>query len=411
MKKLETQVQLYSEHRNKATISKLNKLVADSIDLVEGDSKTIVRGASNLIKLETIKTTLLHNLLEKTNFDEVFEKIKSSYSSGFFLTALHRIKLHSYEPTFDNFIKIINELTDEKIQNKMETFSIYIPARLEITLNKENSNNFNDILKNAIGISIERPPASLFEQIKLPKFSELFIHSPTVFKLKIDARGADYALKEIRKKLNFFFGVVSLSHTLFVDSISYPYKGPISNNPLIDWYLVTNEASDIIIPNRTQRILWCPEIINECISTLSKEIWIINDQPENYGRISNFIKTMNKKDKSINCFIEDILILYFKAITENDLDICFLKFWIIIEKIIKKSHNKKTNFRAELNKIFEGSCFEDYVNELYDKRNDFVHEFKSNYISQSDRNLSKLIAENLILKFFDEDDSIIITKI
>lgn len=115
---------------------------------------------------------------------------------------------------------------------------------------------------------------------------------------------------------------------------------------------------------------------------------------------------MDKNEKNINNFLEDILILYFKAITENDLDICFLKFWIIIERIIKISHNKKINFRDELNKIFKKSYFEDHINELYDKRNAFVHEFKSNYISQSDKNLSKLIAENLILDFFDENASI-----
>ena len=197
-----------------------------------------------------------------------------------------------------------------------------------------------------------------------------------------------------------------MSHTLFVDSLSYPFTGPISNNPLLAWHLVTNETSDIIIPNRTQRILWNPEIINECNNILSKEIWIINDRPENYERIINFIKTINKNEKNINSFLEDILILYFKAITENDLDICFLKFWIIIEKIIKISHNKKINLRDELKKIFKGTYFENYINELYDKRNDFVHEFKSDYISQSDRNLSKLIAETLILNFFDEKASI-----
>ncbi len=406
MEKRNAQVQLYPKHNNKDTISKLNGLVADSIDFVEGDPKTIIKGASNLIKLETLKTTLVHNLLEKTNIDEVFEIIKSDYSSNFFLTALHRIKFYSYEPTFDNFINIINELIDEKIKNEINTFIIYIPARLEIILNRENSNNFKDILHSVMEISLEHPPENIFEQIKIPKFRELFILSPTVFKLKIDARDTGYALKKIRKKLNLFFGVVSLSHTLFVDSISYPYTGPISNNPLIAWHLITNETSDIIIPNRTQRILWNPEIINECNSILSKEIWIINDRPENYERIINFIKTMNKNEKNINSFLEDILILYFKAITENDLDICFLKFWIIIERIIKISHNKKINFRDELNKIFKGSYFEDYINELYDKRNDFVHEFKSDYISQSDRNLSKLIAENLILDFFDENASI-----
>ena len=95
---------------------------------------------------------------------------------------------------------------------------------------------------------------------------------------------------------------------------------------------------------------------------------------------------------------EESLKLYFDAMIEKNLEISFLKFWILIEKILKQGGKiTDESLIKMIRHIIREKHLKPVVDSLYKKRNDLVHEFKTDYISQFDRNLIKAIAESNIL--------------
>lgn len=110
------------------------------------------------------------------------------------------------------------------------------------------------------------------------------------------------------------------------------------------------------------------------------------------------LDNMLKFSDSLRNKVLEIFRLYFEAVTEKQLWLQFLLFWIIIERILKIG-GKKTdeyiiNILIEL-ELFNFEFKKHIIKILYNKRNSIVHEFEAEILQQH-RNTMKVIADNLI---------------
>ena len=122
-----------------------------------------------------------------------------------------------------------------------------------------------------------------------------------------------------------------------------------------------------------------------------KEIKLTKEEQQKVSKIINLILM---KDKKVSELIEEAFILYYAALKEKDNAFSFLRFWIVIEMLIKsgsKLNNEEIIKRAT--SIYNNDLYGS-LKLLYKKRNKIVHSYV--FVSQDERNLLKSIAETTI---------------
>ena len=145
-------------------------------------------------------------------------------------------------------------------------------------------------------------------------------------------------------------------------------------------------------------------ILDKSISFNASKLFV-SAGSENFENITQFYQ---------EDFFDDILEffkLYYLASFESDLDISFLKFWMLSEKILKRilgsiNDSKLINLMKKIIKMYGFPKF--YLSRLKYlkiKRNKMVHESISE-VNQGDRNLIKLVADCLILFLIQNFDKV-----
>ena len=123
----------------------------------------------------------------------------------------------------------------------------------------------------------------------------------------------------------------------------------------------------------------------------------------------NFNRTFNVNcynlfkdaDEDIKKEINEFFKLYYLASFEKSIENSFIKFWSLNEKIIKKislrgSDDKLLNYMVKILKFYyENNFFAERIHSIKNKRNKLIHE-NINELTQTDRNLVKLISDLLI---------------
>ena len=79
-----------------------------------------------------------------------------------------------------------------------------------------------------------------------------------------------------------------------------------------------------------------------------------------------------------------------------NLEISFLKFWIITERILGDNRGGKYLVKI-IKKLLGDEYLKSLVDPLYKKRNLMVHKYRIDFITQLDRNLTKAISDKVIL--------------
>ena len=93
--------------------------------------------------------------------------------------------------------------------------------------------------------------------------------------------------------------------------------------------------------------------------------------------------------------------LYYKASIDEDLDISFLKFWTLCERIIKngddKSDDEVIKYMKKIIKLYnQPKSYQKRIYYIKEKRNLLIHENISE-ITQDDRNVIKSVCDLLFL--------------
>jgi|GEM_PF-1823379 len=110
---------------------------------------------------------------------------------------------------------------------------------------------------------------------------------------------------------------------------------------------------------------------------------------------------LNDSNEDIKKEINEFFKLYYLASFEKSIENSFIKFWSLNEKIIKKislggSDDKLLKYMVKILKLYyKNNFFAERIHSIRNKRNKLVHE-NINELTQTDRNLVKLISDLLI---------------
>jgi len=405
-------IELKKKYQCQSIIEELDELIKDSVSLFDDFSNCRVSG-KNVQKIERFETILLDHLLEKTNFENVFDSLKISYGDikqGFHTIIYNlfcQIGKNNKTPNFNQFLLELDKKVRQLRKKKENKFTYYIPSRVEINqLNNNEKNNLRKKVKKSTGMTFKKLTKSIIKNIKSNNMKSLFSNRELIFRLEIKARDYVYPSKILDRKVSTFLGAIAFSNHLFKDTrklISSSNDMSISSKePLDDYLIIVENNKSIVYPHKNRWQILDYEIKKD-VTMVGKNIWNVHNRYDgNYKRLITILDLLSKQDKKIKEISEDSLKLYLEAITEKQLELSFLKFWIITERIIKQGGKRKDDsLILILKKIIKEKHLKRMIDSLYRKRNDMVHEFKINYISQQDRNLAKAIAEQTILFLID----------
>jgi len=394
-------VELKKEHQCVKIIEELDNLIKESLSLFD-DFQTFKISGANVQKTQYYETILLFHLFQKTNFEKVFENTRISFGDvkhgwgTIIINILFQLGESKKDPNFNNFLSVLNDRVSELEKRSIKEFSYYIPSRLNFDkLTKKEIEKLKASIKSALDISIEHPDKVINNQIKNKKFLNLILNRKIILRVNAKGRDSIYTNSVITLKTSALAGAITLAKNLGTFPEKWDIRGDLSlaNDPFDDYFIIV-ENQKIVYPN----IDWQSydyRISNRDISGIKKEIINRGD----YQNIIFILNAISKQHNKLKKLSKESLKLYFEAMTEKNLEISFLKFWVLIEKILKQGGKITDKSLIKMIKyiIIKQKHLEPVVDSLYKKRNDLVHEFKTDYISQFDRNLTKVIAESNIL--------------
>ena len=216
--------------------------------------------------------------------------------------------------------------------------------------------------------------------------------------LEYTAKGKNVYImeKEAIKQVYQFFGYLTFLHISRKDFDIWTVN-PLSlkynlSDLKISSIIELNEDNTFINESGAFRILKNAENYKK-----SKLISFTNNSLS-YDFYKNLMQSQNKQ---IIYQINEYLILYYKASIDEDLDMSFLKFWTLCERIIKngneKSDNEVIKYMRKILKLYnQPESYQERIYYIKEKRNILIHENISE-ITQDDRNVIKSVCDLLIL--------------
>lgn len=319
----------------------------------------------------------------------------------------------SGEITEKEFIKdIFRILNNVKYQNDEDILNEFLVEINKIFLSSKATNNFK--LKFVFYTNIELRDSikdKFYEMLQLfnlkifnlnnlsfenEKFKKVFKTDYVV--LEYTAKGKNFYVmeKEAINQVYQFFGYLTFLHISrknfdmwTVNSLSLKYN---LSDLKISSIIELNEDNTFIDESGSYRILKNAENYKK-----SKLISFTNTL-----LVYDFYKIlMESENKQIIYQINDYLMLYYKASIDEDLDISFLKFWTLCERIIKNGNDKSDaeviNYMRKILKLYnQPKSYQERIYYIKEKRNLLIHENISE-ITQDDRNVIKSVCDLLFL--------------
>ena len=319
----------------------------------------------------------------------------------------------SGEITEKEFIKdIFRILNNVKYQNDEDILNEFLVEINKIFLSSKATNNFK--LKFVFYTNIELRDSikdKFYEMLQLfnlkifnlnnlsfenEKFKKVFKTDYVV--LEYTAKGKNFYVmeKEAIDQVYQFFGYLTFLHISrknfdmwTVNSLSLKYN---LSDLKISSIIELNEDNTFIDESGSYRILKNAENYKK-----SKLISFTNTL-----LVYDFYKIlMESENKQIIYQINDYLMLYYKASIDEDLDISFLKFWTLCERIIKNGNDKSDaeviNYMRKILKLYnQPKSYQERIYYIKEKRNLLIHENISE-ITQDDRNVIKSVCDLLFL--------------
>jgi len=394
-------------------ISELDNLISEACSLFEGKPNPSVSGFRNVGLMDGFVDVIAYHLVTKTNIESECDnaKVFFNFSEPRFSPIFSiLVELHKSEksPTFENYIQFLNEYLIKRRQDSVHTYSIYVPSLIHISLSKEEFKNLNKSLHKLYRVKFKHPSKSIYRKIKGDNIRYL-LSSRMVLHSSIQARDRSYALREFFEyRLPSCLGSIAFATYSSRQRMRYSLSKPdysYAIEPLDDFILVVKDNDIIEIPDPSRMDVEDHMVKSHGVSTIGLELWTIDNSQKksNYAILDIQFGLNNRtKNEKLTRLIHNLFRLYYQATIEKNLEISFLKYWIIIEYGLKIGDIKRDDdIKRMLKKILRSSNKKTIIDGLYRRRNELVHELKMNYISQSDRNLVKGLAEYIILIYID----------
>lgn len=374
--------------------NKSSKLKSLKKTLIEG-SKIIDEDEEGHLsanpKIDYYKNLIWSYLKETTNFEnEMSDEITIKEFIIHIFRILNNVKYQNDEDILNEFLVEINEiyLSSKTTNNFKKKFVFYTNIELRDSI----KDKFFEMLQ-LFNLKIFNPDNLSFEN---DKFKKDFKTDCIVLEYTAKGKNVYIMEKEAIKQVYQFFGYLTFLHISRKDFDIWTVN-PLSlkynlSDLKISSIIELNEDNTFINESGAFRILKNAENYKK-----SKLISFTNNSLS-YDFYKNLMQSQNKQ---IIYQINEYLILYYKASIDEDLDMSFLKFWTLCERIIKngneKSDNEVIKYMRKILKLYnQPESYQERIYYIKEKRNILIHENISE-ITQDDRNVIKSVCDLLIL--------------
>lgn len=344
---------------------------------------------------EGLVEILLNILYEKSNLKSEVTQSKNSLN-------IHDLgdtfkSIESYKDESDLYERFLLELK-EALNREMQIFSFIVPLNIEFK-GEEYKKDLDEILElfdlslidlseieklfdSKTGHSNQKDEFSEIEPTK-DQILEILKNYHVILLAEVNARSLYYADNEAYFRVKSFLGFLSFVNIYLKET---EYYGQFED------YSLSNFDFDIFIVIGYQKVISPTTLKLEFFESKPKESF----KEKKFDSLKVVFDDFKKiGSDSLKNVLKTAFYNYFGASTEKTLNYSFLKFWIIIEEMIKSGGSKTED---ELNEIIKSLLHEDILKKRVDKiqktRNLLVHTGKS--ASTNDRNLTKLFADLII---------------
>lgn len=369
-------------------LKSLKKILIEGSKIIDEDEDGHLSTSKDI---EYYQNLVWSYLKETTNFEnEMSGEITEKEFIKDIFRILNNVKYQNDEDILNEFLVEINKifLSSKATNNFKIKFVFYTNIELRDSIKDkfyEMLQLFNLKIFNLNNLSFENE-----------KFKKVFKTDYVV--LEYTAKGKNFYImeKEAINQVYQFFGYLTFLHISrknfdmwTVNSLSLKYN---LSDLKISSIIELNEDNTFIDESGSYRILKNAENYKK-----SKLISFTNTL-----LVYDFYKIlMESENKQIIYQINDYLMLYYKASIDEDLDISFLKFWTLCERIIKNGNDKSDaeviNYMRKILKLYnQPKSYQERIYYIKEKRNLLIHENISE-ITQDDRNVIKSVCDLLFL--------------
>jgi len=395
-------IKINNEFNQQSTFDEINSLIKDYLEIREQGEPTTIDGEKYIGITERQEDyvnilDIIYNLLEeKTNINNVLEHKKCALTVDSIKASAK--KLLDDKDDKELYKKFLDELNDFYRFDR-SNYQFIIPINLliqdedyEATLEKI-LNQFNldllipDKLDEIIDLSVS---SDEIDRDDAKKALELLRKFPLLIKVNIPARMMEYAFKESINRIKSFLGFICHVVKLGVD---IEYFGEFDEYNIIDLtygpiFIVVEDKKlfwpVLSLEDKVQKKLKFPNVILSS-EKFNLSITICEDH------LSQF------KNSSLKNLLYRSFSIYYSASVDKSLEYSFLKFWNVSEFLIKGVGDVRDSDLRVIMQKFVDNYSSKRVEFIYDKRNDLVHKGFSDRILDSDRNLSKWIADLFLI--------------
>ena len=369
-------------------LKSLKKILIEGSKIIDEDEDGHLSTSKDI---EYYQNLVWSYLKETTNFEnEMSGEITEKEFIKDIFRILNNVKYQNDEDILNEFLVEINKifLSSKATNNFKIKFVFYTNIELRDSIKDkfyEMLQLFNLKIFNLNNLSFENE-----------KFKKVFKTDYVV--LEYTAKGKNFYVmeKEAINQVYQFFGYLTFLHISrknfdmwTVNSLSLKYN---LSDLKISSIIELDEDNTFIDESGSYRILKNAENYKK-----SKLISFTNTL-----LVYDFYKIlMESENKQIIYQINDYLMLYYKASIDEDLDISFLKFWTLCERIIKNGNDKSDaeviNYMRKILKLYnQPKSYQERIYYIKEKRNLLIHENISE-ITQDDRNVIKSVCDLLFL--------------
>lgn len=369
-------------------LKSLKKILIEGSKIIDEDEDGHLSTSKDI---EYYQNLVWSYLKETTNFEnEMSGEITEKEFIKDIFRILNNVKYQNDEDILNEFLVEINKIfISSKATNN---FKIKFVFYTNIELRDSIKDKFYEMLQ-LFNLKIFNLNNLSFEN---EKFKKVFKTDYVV--LEYTAKGKNFYVmeKEAINQVYQFFGYLTFLHISrknfdmwTVNSLSLKYN---LSDLKISSIIELNEDNTFIDESGSYRILKNAENYKK-----SKLISFTNTL-----LVYDFYKIlMESENKQIIYQINDYLMLYYKASIDEDLDISFLKFWTLCERIIKNGNDKSDaeviKYMRKILKLYnQPKSYQERIYYIKEKRNLLIHENISE-ITQDDRNVIKSVCDLLFL--------------
>jgi len=376
--------------------------------IITNEGKIELTGPNRILTIRHDINILNSVLQEKTDFFRKLKKKRYSLSSesdwtygSEFIDIFKKLKTDD-KTSFKDFEEELSKKLAEIAKIEPKEFTLIYPLNLkfvkkieseilgdkfEITPFKDFTSKFLDVERK---IQEAKENKDIETEFKFQTLLEICNSKFSYFVIKVYARNYDFAIEYATERLLRVLGLLILA--------KYGGDQPITIGGRAT-KLSKLSLSKVLIFDRGG-------VIN--YANFNGEIKLLEEMnDENWDIFSQFLESFNNiVPQDIIRILENTLTSYYGASIDEDIAYSFFKYWICVELCLLKSEGITENEiikRLKSMLISADPNLKFRIDNLYARRNNLVHNLNMN-VSQSDRNLVKIISELLIDFLFDNSN-------